>query len=42
MCPTLLATTRMDNIYYGKGKSHAAPESLWETFYYQGLMDNVT
>ena len=29
----------MNNTHYGKGKSHATPDSLWVTLYGQGLID---
>ena len=38
-CPTLSATITMNNKYYGKGKSHDTSESLWGTFYDQGVID---
>ena len=39
MCPSLSATAKMNNTYYGKCNPYATSEILWEGFYDQGLMD---
>ena len=40
MYTTLSETTKINNKYCGNSKSNAASESLWEFYYYQGLMGN--
>ena len=39
MCPTLSDTATTKNTYFGKCKSYATSDTLWETFYDQGVMD---
>ena len=39
MFPTLSATATMNKTQYGKGKSRATPEGIWEYLYDQGLID---
>ena len=34
MCTTLSDIDTMDNTHYGKGKTHATQDGLWEAFYY--------
>ena len=38
-CTTPSYTSKMNNIYYVKGKLYATSESLWGDLYYQGVMD---
>ena len=39
MCTTLLANATINNMYYGKCKAFDISKFLWETLYYQGVMD---